>query len=184
MKKIVKKTVSKMTDETSIPLGGMDRVILNRVSEFLHRSAKLEKFSEKQWKDDVKTYFEGKCAYCGKSTPQLHKEHIIPINKDGLGLRHNGNIIPACSTCNHEKKKYDEKYDDGYVKFCKQNGYNDALAKIRQYMKDKGYKPFTTDETKKKKIKRLILEARIKIGNINEEYAKKIARLIIAETKK
>jgi hypothetical protein len=46
-------------------------------------------------------------------------------------------------------------------------------------MKDKGYKPFIEDETMKAKIKEMILDARVKMGDINENCAKKIAELII-----
>jgi hypothetical protein len=176
-------TAMKTTNESN-PLGGSERNLLARVSYYLHRSDKLEKFSLKQWKEDVETYFRGRCAYCGKKVPQLEKEHIVPINKEGLGLLHNGNIIPACSRCNQEKKKYDEKYDNGYVRFCRANGYNAALVRIRQYMKDKGYKPFSTDETKKKRIARMILEAQIRMANVRDDCAKKIAKRIIAEMKK
>jgi 5-methylcytosine-specific restriction endonuclease McrA len=177
MKRIVKKKTSKKT-ESKIPLGGSDRNLLARVSFHLHRLAKIERFSPKQWKEDVEAYFGGRCAYCERKVPQLEKEHIIPINREGLGLRHNGNIIPACSICNQEKKKYDEESNNGYVRFCKANGYNKALAKIRQYMKERGYKPFTTDETKKKRIARMMRKAREKMTSVREDCAKKIARQI------
>jgi 5-methylcytosine-specific restriction endonuclease McrA len=178
MKKVTKKTNERF------PLGIPDRHILNRVSYHLYRSEKIEKFSLKQWKEDIEPYFKGRCAYCGKKVPHLDKEHIVPINKDRLGLRCYGNIIPACSTCNQEKKKYDEKYDNGYVRFCEDKGYDAALDKIQQYMKDKGYKPFFADETKKKRIKKIMHEAQIRMATIGEDCAKKIAKRIIAEMKK
>ena len=178
----MKKTASTKTDKSS-PLGSTERMLLARVSYYLHRLAKIEKFSLKQWKTDKEVYFRGRCAYCERKVPQLEKEHIIPINREGLGLRHNGNIIPACSICNQEKKKYDEKSNDGkgYVRFCKANGYNAALAKIRQYMKEKGYRPVTADEAKRKRIAKMILTAREKMAKVREDCAKKIARQIIAE---
>jgi hypothetical protein len=178
----VKKTPLKKTNESNL-LVYSDRNILARATYYLHCAGKFEKFSLKQWKEDVETYFGGRCAYCGTKVQQPDKEHIIPINRERLGLCHNGNIIPACSDCNQKKKKYDKEYDNGYVRFCKEKGYNAALAKIRQYMKDKGYKPFSTDETKKKRIARMIKNTRIEIGHVRDDCAKKIARLIIAEMK-
>jgi hypothetical protein len=184
MTKIVKKAVSKMTDETSIPLGGMDRTILNRVSVFIHRSGKIAdseigKFPEKQWKEAVASFFKGRCAYCGKQNPPFEKEHIIPINKNGLGLRHVGNFVPACKDCNTKKRAYDRNEDgEGYIRFCKAYGYNDALTEIQRYMKKNGYKPFTADKAKREQIKRLINKAHKEMGLIRDEYAKKIARLL------
>lgn len=179
MKKIVTKT------DKGIPLGNTQRMLLARVSYHLHLLAKTEKFSPKQWKADKETYFGGRCAYCERKVPQLEKEHVIPLNREGLGLRHNGNIVPACSTCNQAKKKYDEKSNDGkgYVRFCKANGYNAALARIRQYMKEKGYRPITADETKKKRIAKMILAAREKMAKVRDDCAAKIARQIMAEWK-
>ena len=44
----------------------------------------------------------GCCAYCGRRSDILHREHVIPIAKGG---RHSiGNLLPACPPCNYAKK--------------------------------------------------------------------------------
>jgi hypothetical protein len=50
-------------------------------------------------------------------------------------------------------------------------------------MKEKGYKPFTADKTKKAKIRKMILTARKKMSLIRENCAKKIAKRIAAMMK-
>jgi len=180
----VKKTVSNKTDESKIPLVGADRVILNRVSFHLFGETE-KKFSEQQWEEEVETEFKGACAYCGEEKPPFEKEHIIPINKNGLGLRHNGNIVPACKDCNIEKRKYDRNEDgEGYIRFCIECRKKGALARIRRHMRIKGYRPVIKDKITRKRIKKLIETANKKMALICEEYAKRIARIIIKKEMK
>jgi 5-methylcytosine-specific restriction endonuclease McrA len=41
------------------------------------------------------------CQYCGKHTPALTIDHVIPRHKGGL---HNwNNVVAACASCNHHK---------------------------------------------------------------------------------
>ena len=43
------------------------------------------------------------CAYCGRYSPELHQEHVIPVARGG---RHSiGNILPVCPPCNRSKGK-------------------------------------------------------------------------------
>ena len=177
------KTASKKTNESKVPLVCADRVILNRVSYHLFGETE-KKFSEQQWNEEVETEFKGACAYCGEKKPPFEKEHIIPINKNGLGLRHNGNIIPACKDCNTEKRKYDRNEDgEGYIRFCIECRKKGALTRIRHHMKIKGYKPATEDKTTRKRIKKLIEKANEEMTCTCEKYAKRIARIIRKEMK-
>ena len=180
----MKKTASKKAAEREVPRGGSDRMILNRVSYHLCHNSKMEVFSPKQWKEDAEKYFgKGRCAYCGKLASLLEREHVIPINRKTLGLRHNGNIVPACSDCNKGKRSFD-KQDRGYVEFCKQKGYLTGLTNIRKYQKDKSYKSLVEDEAKKKRIEELIRNAHSDIADIRENCAKKIVNLLTAEMSK
>ena len=48
--------------------------------------------------------FGGCCAYCGAPPPpKLVEEHLVPINREAVGLHAWGNIVPACKTCNDIK---------------------------------------------------------------------------------
>ena len=56
-----------------------------------------------QW-ENIKQYFESKCCYCGQEKP-LEQEHFIALSKGGE-YTHN-NIIPACRSCNAQKRDKD-----------------------------------------------------------------------------
>ncbi len=68
-----------------------------------YRQSKLElecTFTNSQW-DTLKLLFKNRCAYCGKRTKRLEREHIIPVSSGGsLALQ---NIVPACRSCNAKK---------------------------------------------------------------------------------
>ena len=51
--------------------------------------------------DNIKTAYDSKCAYCGKRTAKLTKDHVVPISKGGKDNM--GNIVPACFDCNRKK---------------------------------------------------------------------------------
>lgn len=58
-------------------------------------------FTERDWAR-MKERYRQCCAYCGRHSDQLQREHVIPISRGG---RHSvGNIVPACPRCNMSKK--------------------------------------------------------------------------------
>ena len=61
-------------------------------------------FTLSDW-ENVLSYFDYSCAYCGKSRDNLQMEHVIPLNKFGAFTP--SNIIPACSSCNASKRDRD-----------------------------------------------------------------------------
>lgn len=71
-------------------------------------------YSETEWQETL-TYFDNKCAYCGKDNVPLTQDHIIPVTRNGS--TEIKNIVPACRNCNSQKcnrslhvfltKKYD-----------------------------------------------------------------------------
>jgi len=60
-------------------------------------------FTIENW-EICKTYFNNKCAYCGKET-ELQQEHFIPLSKNGEYTKNN--IIPTCAFCNNSKHSKD-----------------------------------------------------------------------------
>jgi len=48
---------------------------------------------------------KGICHYCGKAVPptELTMDHIVPIARGGRSTK--GNVVPACKTCNTEKRQ-------------------------------------------------------------------------------
>lgn len=51
--------------------------------------------------EDIKAYYNYRCAYCGKKSRKLTKDHIKPVSLRGLDDI--SNIVPACPRCNHSK---------------------------------------------------------------------------------
>lgn len=66
-------------------------------------------FTHQEWKETL-IFFNGECAYCG-CTPRrgqrLTRDHLEPVSHGGRTVQ--GNIIPACSSCNSSKGAEDFK---------------------------------------------------------------------------
>ncbi|MCY6372437.1 HNH endonuclease [Clostridium ganghwense] len=71
----------------------------------------LATLNDKQW-EQIKRYFNNRCAYCGKEAP-LTQEHFIPLSKGGEYTINN--IIPSCTSCNCSKK--DRDFFEWYPKY-------------------------------------------------------------------
>lgn len=69
-----------------------------------HAVANGGKLAGDQW-EEAKEFFGGCCAYCGKETKELTRDHFIPITKGGQWDA--TNIIPACKPCNSSKNNKD-----------------------------------------------------------------------------
>lgn len=48
---------------------------------------------------------KGVCYYCGSPIPpsELTMDHIVPVARGGRSIK--GNVVPACKTCNNNKKQ-------------------------------------------------------------------------------
>ena len=57
-------------------------------------------YTKTDWEETLEA-FDNRCAYCGKKSKNLTKEHIVPVTKSGHFIK--GNIIPACKSCNSSK---------------------------------------------------------------------------------
>ena len=65
--------------------------------------AKARHLRKSQWWQ--RRLAKGKCHYCGRPTPprSLTMDHIVPIARGGRSTK--GNVVPACKSCNNEKKE-------------------------------------------------------------------------------
>ncbi len=61
--------------------------------------------SAEQWSHRV-NYHENRCYYC-KSSSKLTMDHRIPISRKGYGWP--SNLVPACLSCNSQKRDMTEK---------------------------------------------------------------------------
>lgn len=73
-----------------------------RTLRYMNKKLSLEAtLTTEQW-NTLKLVFKNRCAYCGKKTKRLEKEHIIPVSQGGAFSLYN--IVPACRSCNAKKK--------------------------------------------------------------------------------
>ena len=56
--------------------------------------------AKRQWRKDIKAYWNNRCVYCG-STEDLTIDHIKA--KTNGGRDEARNLVPACKACNHAK---------------------------------------------------------------------------------
>ena len=72
--------------------------------KFKIEKAKARKLRQSQWWQQ-KIHL-GVCHYCGGSfsAAVLTMDHIVPISRGGKSTR--GNLVPACKSCNSNKKYY------------------------------------------------------------------------------
>jgi 5-methylcytosine-specific restriction enzyme A len=72
--------------------------------KFKIEKAKARKLRQSHWWQQ-KIHL-GVCHYCGGSfsAAVLTMDHIVPISRGGKSTR--GNLVPACKSCNSNKKYY------------------------------------------------------------------------------
>ena len=63
--------------------------------------APINDFTDAQWQE-VKAAYGYCCAYCGKKTKRLTRDHITPLIANGSHTVQN--IVPACLNCNSQKR--------------------------------------------------------------------------------
>jgi len=96
---------------------------------------------KKDWIKIKEEVFNNSCAYCGKANILLQMDHVIMFNRNGYGLHHPGNIIPACKKCNIRSKKQSGEYnswEDHLSYICEQNNdkamFFDRWNKIKNHI--------------------------------------------------
>ena len=66
--------------------------------------APINDFTQEQW-EFLLQQFRHRCAYCGKKSKHLTRDHITPLAKGGSHTL--SNIVPACQRCNSAKRDRD-----------------------------------------------------------------------------
>jgi len=84
----------RFTDEGLTELG-------NKIIKYVDTSFIREGSRKKRWLILRRDKFT--CQYCGTKAPEarLHIDHVIPVSKGGDNS--DGNLVVACSKCNHGK---------------------------------------------------------------------------------
>ena len=67
---------------------------------------------------------KGRCHWCNRPTPagELTMDHIVPISRGGKSTK--GNLVPACKTCNTQKKQLLPMEWEAYLQTIRLEGEN------------------------------------------------------------
>jgi 5-methylcytosine-specific restriction endonuclease McrA len=81
------------------------RIFLQEMGAAYDRQRGLVPYESKHFAE-VRDFFRGRCCYCGTELEpsRIAQDHLVPMNKTGLGLHAWGNIVPACLDCNAKKQ--------------------------------------------------------------------------------
>lgn len=120
------------------------RIFLQRVGAFYDQARGLEEYrSQRPQKQCLLEFFKHSCCYCGTelTLETMCEDHLVPMNKDALGLHAWGNVVPACNACN--KKKHFGSWPTYLHAACR--GDKDLLVlrsdRITAFLDRYGYEP-------------------------------------------
>ncbi len=118
------------------------RVFLQKVGEAYDQYRGLQPFkpTSSQWKE-VMDFFDSRCCYCDQSVhiKSAVKDHLIPINKESIGLHAWGNVVPSCSDCN--RKKHNRDWQTFLEESCLEERYFYHVKRIKDFMRHYSYDP-------------------------------------------
>ena len=93
----------------------------------------------KRQKEELLGFFDHQCCFCGRliAVDSLSQDHLIPMNKEHLGLQAWGNVVPCCKDCNNDKQNW------GWREFLatqvKGNTLTARRAKIGDFVESRRY---------------------------------------------
>lgn len=77
---------------------------VKRVGTYRDGKMTIEYVTRPYW-DAVLNAFEHRCVYCRRAVKRLEADHLYPVAKGGK--TEEGNLVPACRTCNASKGDQD-----------------------------------------------------------------------------
>jgi hypothetical protein len=90
------------------------RLFLTKIGKEYDKKRTYKVFDTRRDSPTILRFFNDECVYCGttlcltKNAPnKMVKDHLIPINMTTYGLHSWGNIVPACNTCNSDRREED-----------------------------------------------------------------------------
>jgi 5-methylcytosine-specific restriction endonuclease McrA len=118
------------------------RIFLQKVGKYYDEARGYSEFRPtKLQRQELLDFFGYKCCYCGNeiTLSSLSQDHLIPLNKEYLGLHAWGNVVPCCLDCNNEKqqrgwKNFLQEKCSGKIKSKRQK-------RIQDFVKSKKYDP-------------------------------------------
>lgn len=118
------------------------RIFLQMVGRFYDEARGYSRFvPTKDQKGELLEAFDHQCCYCGRliTVETLSQDHLIPMNKDHLGLHAWGNVVPCCKDCNNRKQH--ASWPEFLATQAKGKTLKDRRNKIRSFVKRRRYDP-------------------------------------------
>lgn len=120
------------------------RIFLQKVGKFYDENRGLQPFSRsRRNKTSLLLSFNSQCCFCNIQINEnsISLDHLIPINKEHLGLNAWGNIVPACYDCN--KRKHNKNWRDHIMSLpnltCEEKQTN--IDRLSNYCNTMKYNP-------------------------------------------
>src|SRR5438093_1314798 len=81
------------------------RIFLQEMGAAYDQRRGLVPYEGRKHFPEVRAFFDDRCCYCGSDLMpnRVAQDHLIPMNKESLGLHAWGNLVPACMDCNAKK---------------------------------------------------------------------------------
>jgi hypothetical protein len=117
------------------------RIFLQNVGKYYDEERGFDPYRPKKLqKEELLKFFDYQCCFCSAplDVKSLSQDHLIPMNKEFLGLHAWGNVVPCCNPCNNEKQQ------QPWLSFLEQKaGVNSAerQKKIESFVTAKSYDP-------------------------------------------
>lgn len=114
------------------------------VGKFYDEKRGFKPFSKsKKNIDELLNSFNGNCCFCNKTidSSSISLDHLIPTNKENLGLNAWGNMVPCCAVCN------DKKHKKNWIEYIESlTSLSDTqkrqnIKKLNDYLIEKKYNP-------------------------------------------
>ena len=125
------------------------RIILGKLGETYDIERGFTPFTASiKQKQELLQFFNFQCCYCGVTltTKTISQDHLIPQNRNAVGLHAWGNVAPCCSDCN--SKKHKKSWESYLLEVClgDTNLFNDRKQKLIEFIKHYRYEHIVTDE--------------------------------------
>ncbi len=154
------------------------RAFLQKVGTAYDTARQLEPFkpTARQW-NQVLDFFDESCCYCGSVLKKdaTTKDHLIPLNKESLGLHAWGNVVPCCRECN--AVKHNENWGT-FLRSRSGRKYDVRLRRIRAFQRKYRYSPRLNIQTIASNLYQDVGEVAMTLVELRfKQAAKEIARI-------
>jgi hypothetical protein len=118
------------------------RIFLQKVGDFYDRQRGYDPFKPKvAQSEELLRFFGFKCCYCFVEIGlgNYSQDHLIPMNKEHLGLHAWGNVVPCCRDCNN--KKLNKSWEAFLLATAGSTHYKSRYDKIMRFRIQMKYDP-------------------------------------------